>query len=238
MTTFTALRAIPPDQRLALVAVARSEAQHDVNGLAMRVVEGTVAPAYLRLHDRGLRIDADGTHGQSLVAHLASDATVRWLLETLPVESDIVVSLDAWDAAFRDTGLFGGNVYLASEAAVAGLYAVATTRQLDVQVVRGRLDELHAIELIYRFPVAVKFRGAFGADNQCRLNGWGRRLAQSIRACEPARAEEARLRIIDHISEHRADYQSLIDVLVEASDDGDTTAVWNRVGRVPVGILL
>ena len=45
------------------------------------------------------------------------------------------------------------------------------------------LRELAALELVYLFPIAGKFRsGAYDGQIQYRLNGWGRALAARLTA--------------------------------------------------------
>ena len=86
-----------------------------------------------------------------------------------------MVALDAVDRCFRESGLWPGNIYLAGAEA---LYGLALTHGRHRWLFRGPetvLRELAALELVYLFPVAGKFRsGAYDGQIQYRLNGWGR----------------------------------------------------------------
>ncbi|MGW1411527.1 hypothetical protein [Streptomyces sp. NPDC002403] len=74
----------------------------------------------------------------------------------------------------RKTGVYPGNIYLASEQSVA--LPLNTAHGTEPSASDGpsatvRLEELpkqmHALELLYRFPVAYKFRGTHGPERQC-----------------------------------------------------------------------
>ena len=87
------------------------------------------------------------------------------------------------DRCFRDSGLWPGNIYLAGAEALR----LALDVMGDTPLFRGPepvLRELAALELIYLFPIAGKFRsGAYDGQIQYRLNGWGRALSASADRC-------------------------------------------------------
>lgn len=152
----------------------------------------------------------------------------------------IIAVCDAWDSAFRRHGLFDGSVYLASSDDIFDLVSLtstadpeATPEQVDLILAR-----LFAVELVYRFPVALKFRGEFGAERQARLNCWGRRLAERLRA-QPEFADA--LTAIDgkvdaHLAENRAQYLEHMRLLAHLADYPPGTA-WRSAADLPVGVL-
>jgi hypothetical protein len=152
----------------------------------------------------------------------------------------LVVLLGAWDDAIREIGLYPGRVYLASEDATGRLFRFAGEQTPEPDSLRELLIEAQSLELIYRFPVAYKFRRAYGSENQCRLNGWGRRLARrAVRDPESARLRErwhANLRA--HLLERFNDYSNHIEYVGSeglASAPADSFAL---AARLPVPILL
>ena len=77
-------------------------------------------------------------------------------------------------------GCLARNIYLAGAEALW----LALDVMGDTPLFRGPepvLRELAALELIYLFPIAGKFRsGAYDGQIQYRLNGWGRALAARL----------------------------------------------------------
>jgi hypothetical protein len=65
----------------------------------------------------------------------------------------------------------------------------------DAPLFRGpetALRELGALELVYLFPVAGRFRsGSYDGQIQYRLNGWGRALATRLTAARPGQRKPA-----------------------------------------------
>jgi hypothetical protein len=70
------------------------------------------------------------------------------------------------------------------------------------------LRELSALELIYAFPVASRFRcGGYDGEVQFRLNGWGRALAGRFPwPLTAASRERAHAVLRTHVDENRTAY--------------------------------
>jgi hypothetical protein len=161
----------------------------------------------------------------------------------LSVTLRLALVLGIWDEEFRAAGLFPGNIYLASERAVPRILEVADiiptedpTYPLSLNTV---LTELFRAELIYRFPVAIKFRGEFGAERQFRLNCWGRRLgirlqAQTAIGCL---ATSARRRIRTHLDRYDSAYREHMTILADIAAH-PVGAAWTSAEQLPVGVLL
>ena len=95
----------------------------------------------------------------------------------------------------------------------------------DAPLFRGPekvLRELAALELIYLFPIAGKFRsGAYDGQIQYRLNGWGRALAARLTAA-PAGAAQAgayRQELSAHLAREFERYGSFLSQLDVARQD-------------------
>jgi hypothetical protein len=173
---------------------------------------------------------------QALEDHLARGGLRR----LAPDLFGLVTLLGAWDDGIRDIGLYPGRVYLASEEATRRLFEVADAEIPGEGAFRKLLLDAQSLELIYRFPVAYKFRRAYGSENQCRLNGWGRRLARrTARDAESAALREkwqANLR--SHLLEHFDVYGRHIDYVGSeglATAPADSFAL---ASRLPIPILL
>jgi hypothetical protein len=84
------------------------------------------------------------------------------------------------------------------------------------------LRELAALELVYLFPIAGKFRsGAYDGQIQYRLNGWGRALAARLTAA-PAGAAQAgtyRQELSAHLAREFERYRSFLSQLDAARQD-------------------
>jgi hypothetical protein len=158
----------------------------------------------------------------------------------------LVLALALWDEEFTAAGLFAGNIYLANEASATSLLSVSgltPSEQADGGLDSpGALDallgEMFRAELIYRFPVAVKFRGRFGEDRQFRLNCWGRMLAGRLEqhSANAAPARRARTRIRNHIHDNREEYQAHMIVINDLPAYPVGTA-WDSALTLPVGVL-
>ena len=132
-----------------------------------------------------------------------------------------VVALDAVDRCFRECGLWPGNIYLAGAEALR----LALDVMGDAPLRRGPepvLRELAALELVYLFPIAGKFRsGAYDGQIQYRLNGWGRALAARLTAA-PAGAAQAgayRQELSAHLAREFERYGSFLSQLDVARQD-------------------
>lgn len=164
---------------------------------------------------------ADGAHDESLAF-------------------SIIAACYSWDSAFRRHGLFRSSVYLASSQDIFALVSLtshegaeATPEQVD-----DILARLFEVELVYRFPVALKFRGEYGAERQARLNCWGRRLAERLHD-QPEFADT--LTLIDdsidaHLDENRAQYLEHMRLLAHLADYPPGTG-WRSAHGLPVGVL-
>ncbi|MFF9018223.1 hypothetical protein ACF09C_35355 [Streptomyces sp. NPDC014870] len=150
---------------------------------------------------------------------------------------DIVVCMAIWDEALRSSGAFAGNAYLASEEAVGALLTVAGAEVPGSLV--AHIEELQSFELLYRFPVAYKFRGAYGAERQCRLNGWGRLLYRHLAGAGGAGLPMAtwRAAVERHLQTHHEPYRLALDRAVQAVDEapGET---WDTARALPVPVLM
>ncbi|TFE24466.1 hypothetical protein E0F15_21695 [Frankia sp. B2] len=153
----------------------------------------------------------------------------------------VVLALAHWDQEFRDSGLFPGNIYLASESslprliACSGLPSSCLSGPLQVQ---STLDGLFRNELIYRFPVALKFRAQYGRDRQFRLNCWGRRLARRIQIGDAGKRISKQIGecIRTHLDRHCDDYGRHVALLRDL-DAHDMGAAWLSASSLPIGVL-
>jgi hypothetical protein len=237
MSQHVRIREIAPDLRITLLPCfqppheLRLPSGHSVRP-STQPVPG--APVYLTVTDRSQQVVMTGATSTNLSAELLRLVQSAATVDLLPLECAVVCVLDAWDRLFRELEIYDGNIYMASETAVARLLEVAGAPEVPTPDVVTALDDLQAVELVYRFPIARKFRGTFGVDNQCRLNGWGRRLAQNLPHPD---AERWRSAIRDHLRAEGAAYRDLVKDLVKASD-ASGGELWNRVQSVPVSILV
>jgi hypothetical protein len=233
----------PPYLRAACLPFVRLDQPVSFPGLgevSLARARGSL-PAYLAIWDRTTQLRVPpGTTAQDV-----TDSFEEWLrtggLRRCAFDLFVLLTLmSAWDELIRDFGLMAGRVYFASERAVGRLFAVAGADRSTPEQIEGLLLEAQSLELIYRFPVAYKFRGAYGAENQCRLNGWGRRLARRAVAdqvsAELAAAGRETLRV--HLATHRQAYQEHLD---HVSSQGPATAPvdsWERSASLPVPLLI
>lgn len=151
--------------------------------------------------------------------------------------ASVVLAAAALDDLARELGIFTGNVYLASERAVLALLTrsglpVAEDRMFDV------LDLLQNAELLYRFPVAYKFRGTHEVDRQCRVNGWGRILARTMIRSSWAAELDASIRtcLRAHLAENAVIYSEHLQSCLYATDDGSSD-LWDSASRLPIPVL-
>jgi hypothetical protein len=174
-----------------------------------------------------------------MICQLARDQAGRVTGGTeLSALFDVVMALAAWDSQFRRHELLSGNVYLASERDAAALIQVAGLGRPSGPVLEVALASLFGLELIYRFPVALKFRGVFGRERQLRLNCWGRRLVDRLVA-DPVLAERAgtiNANLSRHLAEHDSEYRAHMRALGRpaSATPGDA---WLSARQLPVGVL-
>ena len=138
-------------------------------------------PRYLRYADRETIVVAEGVDGLAdLDACLAGAIKEMAECGSFDDLAAAALALDAVDRCFRESGLWPGNIYLAG----VGALLLALDLMGDAPLFRGPepvLRELAALELVYLFPIAGKFRsGAYDGQIQYRLNGWGRALAARL----------------------------------------------------------
>lgn len=237
---------LAPDLRFAAVrALADPAACVLVGGLPVRaetcLPHSPAIPAYLRYADRDAVVVADGTDilgdlerclaGQILAdaGHDASDGL-----------STAVIVLDAVDRAFRESGLWPGNIYLAGTRALPAAMSLADTAGPTILDSETVMRELSALELAYLFPVAGKFRsGAYDGQVQYRLNGWGRALARRLTA-DPhgaTRAVSYQRAISQHVAQHRQRYAAFLAGLDVARQhyDGDQL---DQALALPIPVLV
>ena len=187
MTLRIPAASIAPDLRFgaadALADPHASALVGDVTLHAQGCLPPSQLPGYLRYADRETILVADGVERlpdlEACLTRVFREMRRMRLLDDLARPSS---SLDAVDRCFRESGLWPGNIYLAGAEALR----LALDLMGDAPLFRGPekvLRELAALELVYLFPVAGKFRsGAYDGQIQYRLNGWGRALAARLTA--------------------------------------------------------
>lgn len=151
----------------------------------------------------------------------------------------ILLSATRWDAAFREHEIFDGSVYFASTAAVRALIEITTTHAgTSPGEVDAILQLLFDLELAYRFPVALKFRGKFAEEKQVRLNCWGRRLADRLRDSGKFDAEWDHTATLTraHLIDHERRYRAHMDRL-RAGAFEPLGSAWDSAQTLPVGTL-
>lgn len=245
MTQKVPLALISPDLRFALADVIafpqNGTTVGDLDVLILSCLRGwPMAPAYLRYADRDaelivLRPDQPVDVGQELanVIHALGESG------DLDDLGRAVVVLEAVDSCFRASGLWGGNIYLASGRALTAALEIAGAepgvRRDPVLMMR----ELAALELAYLFPVAGKFRsGRYDGEVQYRLNGWGRALARRLAVGRTAvLAEEFRRRIGRHLVAQRGRYASFLRQ-VDAADEGYRGDLLADALKLPIPVLM
>ncbi len=245
MTQRIPLGSISPDLRFALAdAIAHPQVAPMLGGQSVLLVSclraWPGAPAYMRYADR----DADlmvAAPGESVDAAGELAARIQAVGESGDLD-DLglaVVVLDAVDSCFRVSGLWDGNIYLASGGALPAAMEVAGAgggaRRDPVIVMR----ELAALELAYLFPVAGKFRsGRYDGQVQFRLNGWGRVLAGRLAVGRTAvRAGEFRRLIGQHLAAERERYASFLRQ-VDVARQGYAADVLDQALELPIPVLV
>jgi ATP phosphoribosyltransferase len=237
------LHELPPYLRAGLLACVREGGPRPIEGVGPVEVprRDDGDPVYITVWDRELELSippgVDARRLQeALEAHLAGGGLRR----DAPDLFTLVVLLALWDDLIREVGLYTGRVYMASEEATRSLLPLAGVDAPPPEQFTQLLLEAQALELMYRFPVAYKFRRSYGLENQCRLNGWGRRLARRALKHDASRreSEEWRERLRRHLEQHADAYRHHIE---HVGSEGLATAPadsWTLSARLPVPILL
>ncbi|OUE22498.1 hypothetical protein BFL34_00023 [Clavibacter michiganensis] len=238
MNDHVMMRELRPDLRLAALSLVDAhEARLTIAGGPSRdEPDAYTGASYLALVRPDVQVTVDGASdtGRAL-DDVWSQVPGRG--DDLLDLANLVLALDAFDRASREAGIFAGNVYLASEGSVEALARVAGIPPLGADV-EALVTTLQYAELMYRFPVAFKFRGVHGMDRQCRLNGWGRLLASRLRD-EPwasATAVGADRRLRSHLLEERDGYRAHLSACVVAVDDGKGRE-WTRAQALTIPVL-
>ena len=241
--TEIALCDLPPYLRAAALPWIRADALRELDNVgAMSLARPRgERPVYLTAFDRDVRLLVPaGTTSQLLneaLERFIADGSLR--REAADLVS-LVVLLAAWDDLIRELGLYPGRVYLASEQAVGELLRLVGAGLSGSDALHRLLLEAQALDLLYRFPVAYKFRRAYGVENQCRLNGWGRRLAQRTLADPVCAAlhEQWREAIRAHLRNHERLYAEHILHVASQGLAAAPADSWSLARSLPVPILL
>ena len=148
----------------------------------------------------------------------------------------VIAILALWDEVVRKVGIYTGNIYLASETAVSHLLTIGGVA--PPQDVVSLLDWLTAFELLYRFPVAYKFRHGYGSERQCRLNGWGRLAYRMARCAEvDLPFDELERALVSHALTYSETYRAVVGAALRA-EDGHDSSVWQLANELPIGVLV
>lgn len=221
------MTSIPPDLRFGAVDILADPATGDLIGDVKLHAQGCLPPSpafphYLRYADRETIIVADGIDEpaelEACLAQVIKEISGSGSFNDLDTA---IVALDAVDRCFREVGLWPGNIYLAGTEALR----LALDLMGETPLFRGPepvLRELAALELVYLFPIAGKFRsGGYDGQIQYRLNGWGRALAVRLTAA-PAGAAQAgsyRRELRAHLARESRRYASFLSQLDVARQD-------------------
>lgn len=237
------LHSQPPYLRAACLPLLRDGTPTEFEGLGVvaPVEPRAAVPPYLVMWDRTTRLRVPQGVGVGGV----TTAFEAWLqagnLRTqAPDLFALLCLMSVWDDLVRESGLMTGRVYFASETAVGRLHVHAGLDEPSAEHLDRLLLEAQSLELIYRFPVAFKFRGTYGGEHQCRLNGWGRRLVQRalVDPVSAATAAEWSRALRTHLDDHRDVYQSHIDYVGSQGLAFAPVDSWERSGALPVPLLL
>jgi hypothetical protein len=220
-----------------LLPLVRAREPRSYAGVQMELCDRAhpdATPDYLVLADRRTAVTADGDTS-AVAAALSAALSGGALMREAPDVFALVGVLAQWDALFSELELWHQNIYTASESSVERLLRLAGIGD-DICAQVGRtLDDLQALELLYRFPVALKFSGDYAAANQCRLNGWGRRLATQLIADDEQRAhlERWKAALKKTIMNHHGDYRAHLEALRSPTRDS-----WLVAQTLPVPVLI
>jgi hypothetical protein len=221
MTLRIPAASIAPDLRFGVADILADPTAGDLVGDVKLRAQGCLPPwpafpTYLRYADRETILVAEGVDNladlEACLARIIREISGSGSFNDL---DRAVVALDAVDRCFRESGLWPGNIYL------AGVRALQLALDLmgDAPLYRRpetALRELAALDLVYLFPVAGKFRtGAYDGQLQYRLNGWGRALATRLTAAQHG-AEQARAyqrELSAHLAREHQRYGSFLSQL-------------------------
>ena len=234
MTLQIPAASIPPDLRFGAADELADPGTGDLIGAVTIHAQGCLPawesfPRYLRYADRETILIAEGVDRQidleACLARVIGEISEGGAFNDLDAA---VVALDTVDRCFRESGLWAGNVYLAGTDALR----LALDVMGDTPLFRGPepvLRELAALELVYLFPIAGKFRsGAYDGQVQYRLNGWGRALATRLTAAPAGTAQAGgyRQELSAHLAREFERYGSFLSQLDVARQDycGDRLA--------------
>ena len=227
MTLRIPAASIPPDLRFSVADILAHPAACDLIGDVTLRAQGCLPPwpafpRYLRYADRETVIIADGIDEpaelEACLAQVIKEISGSGSFNDLDAA---VVALDAVDRCFRESGLWVGNIYLAG----AETLRLALDVMGDAPLFRGPepvLRELAALELVYLFPIASKFRsGAYDGQVQYRLNGWGRALATRLTTAPAGSAQAGgyRQELSAHLAHEFERYGSFLNQLDVTSQD-------------------
>ncbi|MGF0313749.1 hypothetical protein [Rhodococcus sp. IEGM1428] len=150
----------------------------------------------------------------------------------------VVYCMSTWDALFRSMEVYRGNVYIAGDEQIEKLLRAAGVGiTTDLTGPGGILDVAQSLELLYRFPVALKFTGHYSMRTQLRVNGWGRELAATAPILPSLRDVRDRLQAV--IVEHQSSYGSLLADLSENSlEPPNKEGILPRADLLPVAVLI
>lgn len=225
------LHRVPPHLRLALVPALRAPGEPLVVGDIAVTASVSTDATYLRAADRRTRLWVDGVHDDLAVSAALEDALQRSWRQLEPDLYWITVLLAAFDGVVRAAGVYDGNVYLADSDAVARVLGTAGIRVTDID---DRLLELQQLEVMYRFPVALKFRGSFGTASQCRVNGWGRLAASLATAHDTEDADWRVCALASEVESHAERYRDRLEYLRRCTDGAPARAV----PTTPIAVLV
>lgn len=228
------LRVLPPHVRALVLGPARG---HDaqVGDLTLRAFEDPAASsARLAARDATVLVDGVDSAAQAVTA-LADAARSRPFANYHRDVTTLVGVLACLDRALQAERLYDGNAYLASEDAVVTLLATVGV-PVDRRWVNATLDELQALEMIYRFPVAQRFRGTYDGTTQCRANCWGRELHSWIDGDDRTAAGTWSAALVARLRRSAQQYRAHFRAL---QTDGCSPADrWASTTSLPIPVLI
>jgi len=227
MTLRIPAASIPPDLRFGAADMLADPSVDDLVGDVRLHARGClppwpVIPNYLRYADREAIIVAEGIDEPADLDMCLAQVILE--ISDCAAFNDMdtaVLVLDAVDRCFRESGLWPVNIYLAGGEALG----LALDFMGGAPLFHGpetALRELAALELVYLFPVAGKFRaGAYDGRIQYRLNGWGRALATRLTAARAgaAQASAYQQELSAHLAREYQRYSSFLSELDVARQD-------------------
>lgn len=234
------LRDLSPDLRAAMLDGARNGTTTFVGKLSVRIVLPSLQeqlPSYLAFHHCGADLCVSGSMSKAdVIDEFERSIGAGELFESAPDLAQVVLALFAWDDLFRVLTLFDGNVYIGAQSSLDNLMQIAAA-PIAYETAK-LLAELQALELIYQFPIARKFRGHYDGTTQFRLNGWGRSLASLLLRSHEGKkvysSANANLKL--HLERHFERYCAHLQQLPTLLDESSERAWWSAK-RLPVAVL-